>query len=152
MSEETTRSTPVEISLSAVLNDLENGVTRKTGDKGYDESRGSVQEKYGLSKSDVTELFKHPALAGKKVKIPKVVSFIIKDDRPDPTYGTPSAAGEKRMADARIQADAEAEAEQNGSVEGAIPTSIPETDSVEATTESGSDEIVKTENPEEVQF
>lgn len=113
MSENTEgREQPIEISLSGVLNDLENGITRKEGDKGYDSSRGSIQTKYGLTKSEVDELFRHPALKGKKVKIPKKVSFIIKDDR-EVTYGTPSAAGEKRIA-ARTSETPEAEIEIEG--------------------------------------
>jgi len=103
---EVERTGPVEISLLGILADLENGITRKDGDKGYCIERGSIQSKYGLTKSDVTELFKHPALVGKKVKIPKVMSFIIKDDI---GYGTPSVAAQTRMA-----------ATNGGSVEGQL--------------------------------
>ena len=143
-----TRNTPVQISLTGILADLENGVTRKTSDKGYDPTRGSIEEKYELSKSDVTELFKHPALMGKKVKIPKVVSFVLNDDR-EPSYGAPSAAGERRLA-----ASAEHEAEAGGSVEGVNTNEEPtlEPSDIEAVT--GSDEVVKTTEaaPEGVEF
>jgi len=133
MSEE--RTGPVTISLSGVLADLENGITRKEGDKGYNPELGSIQEKYSITKSDVDELFKHPALKGKKVKTPKKVSFVIVDDR-EVAYGSPSKAGEARLAK-NIAETPEAEVETDGEMLNADESPVINTeennDSIEAT-------------------
>ena len=48
----------VQLTTSMILEDLENGLTRPM-----------IQTKYGLSGKDLTELFKHPKLKGKKLKL-----------------------------------------------------------------------------------
>lgn len=92
------------ITYTEVIKHLKNGVTRRKGDKGYNEERGSIEEKYAISKTDVNHLFKHPALIGKKVTIPKVDAFVFVDDRPieekkalEQVYGVPTAAAKKRI-------------------------------------------------------
>jgi hypothetical protein len=70
----------IHISISDVMNLLKEGVTRCQGDKGYDPEKGSIQEKYGLNKSQVGRLFKHPKLKGLKVNIPREEVFQIVDD------------------------------------------------------------------------
>ena len=68
------------IILSEVLNDLKNGYTRLIVSKGYDPEIGSIQGKYDLTRTQVTELFKHPQLLGKKTIFAKSLGFIIEDD------------------------------------------------------------------------
>lgn len=69
-----------KISLSGILEDLENGVVRKRSSNNYNESVKSIEEKYNLSPSEVDELFKHPKLKGRKTKVIKELSFILVDD------------------------------------------------------------------------
>ena len=52
-----------------ILNDLDNGIDR-TG----------IQEKYGLEKWEVTQMFQHPTLKGKKAKKVRKLSFEFVDD------------------------------------------------------------------------
>jgi hypothetical protein len=94
----------IEITLSGIKQDLANGVTRCKGDTGYSEERGSIEEKYGLSKSEVKDLFKDSDLIGIKVRVPKTKRWVlIKDQEPAAVspvaaYGVPSATAIKRMA------------------------------------------------------
>ena len=100
----------ITVTVSQLLNDLANGITRCKGDTGYDESRGSVEEKYGLSKESVKEIFRHPKLANLKVKIPKIIEkpYDLVDDTEEklsdegetrPKFGEQSEAQKKRLAD-----------------------------------------------------
>jgi hypothetical protein len=59
----------VVLSISGILNDLENGLDRE-----------KIGEKYGLEKWEVNELFKHPKLKNRKAKKVKKVSFTLVDD------------------------------------------------------------------------
>jgi hypothetical protein len=59
---------PRRIKISDILSDLENGLERE-----------DIQKKYDLRPTDVTELFKHPKLKGKRAK-KKVTRLIIIDD------------------------------------------------------------------------
>jgi hypothetical protein len=68
----------MDISIKSVLEDLGKGVTRTTTSVGYDSTIGSIEEKYNLSKADVSLMFKHPQLANKKTK--KAPSFNLIDD------------------------------------------------------------------------
>ena len=52
-----------------ILEDLDNGIDR-TG----------IQEKYGLEKWEVTQMFQHPALKGKKARKIRKLSFNFVDD------------------------------------------------------------------------
>ena len=57
----------VELTVSGILADLDNGLTR-----------ANIQSKYNLTGKDLATLFKHPKLKGKKTKVaPK---FILIDD------------------------------------------------------------------------
>jgi hypothetical protein len=68
--EETQKNTtPSTITVTMILEDLENGIDR-TG----------IQEKYGLEKWEVTQMFQHPALKGKKAKKKRKLSFNFVDD------------------------------------------------------------------------
>ena len=61
--------TPNTITVSMILEDLDNGIDR-TG----------IQEKYGLEKWEVTQMFQHPALKGKKARKIRKLSFNFVDD------------------------------------------------------------------------
>ena len=61
--------TPNTITVSMILEDLDNGIDR-TG----------IQEKYGLEKWEVTQMFQHPALKGKKARKVLKLSFNFVDD------------------------------------------------------------------------
>ena len=61
--------TPNTITVSMILEDLDNGIDR-TG----------IQEKYGLEKWEVTQMFQHPALKGKKARKLRKLSFNFVDD------------------------------------------------------------------------
>ena len=52
-----------------IIDDLENGIDRK-----------GIQTKYSLETWEVTEMFKHPVLKGKKVKKKRKLSFNFIDD------------------------------------------------------------------------
>ena len=62
-------TTPSTITVSMILEDLDNGIDR-TG----------IQEKYGLEKWEVTQMFQHPSLKGKKAKKKRKLSFNFVDD------------------------------------------------------------------------
>lgn len=61
--------TPQNITTSMIIDDLENGIDRK-----------GIQTKYSLQAWEVTEMFKHPVLKGKKVKKKRKLSFNFVDD------------------------------------------------------------------------
>ena len=61
--------TPNTITVSMILEDLDNGIDR-TG----------IQEKYGLEKWEVTQMFQHPSLKGKKARKIRKLSFNFVDD------------------------------------------------------------------------
>jgi len=61
--------TPNTITVSMILEDLDNGVDRL-----------GIQEKYGLEKWEVTQMFQHPALKGKKARKVRKLSFNFVDD------------------------------------------------------------------------
>ena len=61
--------TPNTITVSMILEDLDNGVDRP-----------GIQEKYGLEKWEVTQMFQHPALKGKKARKVRKLSFNFVDD------------------------------------------------------------------------
>lgn len=77
------------ISIKGILDDLSNGLTRTVSSQGYDESIGSIETKYGLSKADVSLMFKHPLLMNKKTK--KAPSFNLIDDVSEETITTQAA-------------------------------------------------------------
>ena len=61
--------TPNTITVTMILEDLENGIDRT-----------AIQEKYGLEKWEVTQMFQHPSLKGKKAKKVRKLSFNFVDD------------------------------------------------------------------------
>ena len=61
--------TPQNITTTMIIEDLENGIDRK-----------GIQTKYSLEAWEVTEMFKHPVLKGKKVKKKRKLSFNFIDD------------------------------------------------------------------------
>ena len=66
--------TPATITVTMILEDLDNGI-----------DRAGIQEKYGLEKWEVTQMFQHPTLKGKKAKKVRKLSFNFVDDTaPDP--------------------------------------------------------------------
>lgn len=69
MSEETNAVAPVQVQLtvSGILTDLDNGLTRD-----------NIQNKYKLSAKDLKGLFSHPSLKGKKTKV--APGFVLTDD------------------------------------------------------------------------
>jgi len=69
-----------KITVSGVLEDLQNGLTRTAGGKHYNEEVGSIQEKYGLTATEVKALFQHDKLKGKKTIVQKELSFELIDD------------------------------------------------------------------------
>lgn len=62
-------STPERITTSMIIEDLENGIDRE-----------GIRTKYNLEKWEVSQMFKHPALKGKKVKKTRKLSFNFVDD------------------------------------------------------------------------
>lgn len=67
------------IVLSQLISDLNNGITRCKGDTGYNPELGSIEEKYGISKSDVREIFKHPQLKNLRIKT-NTTNYVLQDD------------------------------------------------------------------------
>ena len=61
--------TPNTITVSMILEDLDNGI-----------DRSGIQEKYGLEKWEVTQMFQHPTLKGKKARKIRKLSFNFVDD------------------------------------------------------------------------
>jgi hypothetical protein len=80
------------VSLSKVISLMNEGYTRKKGDKGYNPTIGSVQEFYDLGIVDgidqADELFRHPSLKGKRVRIVKPSTLNIIDDTAETTETT----------------------------------------------------------------
>jgi len=68
-----TNNTPQRITVTMILEDLENGI-----------GRTEIREKYNLQAWEVTQMFQHPALKGKKAKKVKKLSFDFVDDTVDP--------------------------------------------------------------------
>ena len=64
-----TNTTPSTITVTMILEDLDNGIDRP-----------GIQEKYGLQKWEVTQMFQHPSLKGKKAKKVRKLSFNFVDD------------------------------------------------------------------------
>ena len=63
------QETPTKITTTMILEDLENGI-----------SRDGIKEKYGLETWEVTQMFQHPTLKGKKAKKIRKLSFEFVDD------------------------------------------------------------------------
>lgn len=61
--------TPEVITVSMVIGDLDNGI-----------DRDGIRTKYNLEKWEITEMFKHPSLKGKKARKKRKMSFSFVDD------------------------------------------------------------------------
>jgi len=64
-------TTPQTITTTMIVEDLENGIDRE-----------GIRAKYNLEKWEVAQVFKHPALKGKKVRKTRKLSFNFVDDTP----------------------------------------------------------------------
>ena len=64
-----TGQTPERITTTMILNDLENGI-----------GRDGIKTKYGLETWEVTQMFQHPTLKGKKAKKVRKLCFEFVDD------------------------------------------------------------------------
>jgi hypothetical protein len=94
---------PVRITVQGVLTDLENGFTRNANDTNYKGEGQSIGEKYGLNKSQVSELFKHEKLKGRKVKKVRTPAFILIDEEAtDPAQITLEGAIEEAEEEATV--------------------------------------------------
>lgn len=71
---------PIKISIKGLIEDINNGLTRLKGDTGYNEKVGSIEEKYGIAKSDVREIFKNSQLVNLRVKPVKEKAYELIDD------------------------------------------------------------------------
>lgn len=60
---------PAQITVSQIMDDLENGRDRK-----------AIKAKYGLTADEVKMIFEHPKLKGVRVKKSKVIRFTLVDD------------------------------------------------------------------------
>jgi len=81
--------TPQTITTTMILNDLDNGIDRK-----------GIQAKYSLEGWELTEMFKHPVLKGKKAKKKRKMSFNFVDDTtptPNPNQTTVEGVIEEVM-------------------------------------------------------
>jgi len=66
--------TPETITVTMILEDLDNGI-----------DRNGIKDKYGLESWEVKQMFEHPTLKGKKARKVRKLSFNFVDDTtPDP--------------------------------------------------------------------
>ena len=92
------RTQRVHLKISLLREDLKNGLTRCKDDKNYNPEVGSIEEKYGLSKDDVKEVFKHPKLRQLKTIPVRIANFVLEDDLEEQTsFGSPTQAALDRM-------------------------------------------------------
>ena len=64
-----TTETPKTITTTMIIEDLDNGIDRE-----------GIRTKYNLEKWEVTQMFQHPTLKGRKAKKVKKLSFEFVDD------------------------------------------------------------------------
>ena len=67
-----TTETPKTITTTMIIEDLDNGIDRE-----------GIRTKYNLEKWEVTQMFQHPTLKGRKAKKVKKLSFEFVDDTVD---------------------------------------------------------------------
>jgi hypothetical protein len=60
---------PITLTVTGIINDLNEGI-----------DRDGIATKYGLTKAEVTELFKHPKLTGLRARKKIPVRFTLVDD------------------------------------------------------------------------
>jgi hypothetical protein len=71
VTQEAATAPPAQITVTQILDDLENGRDRK-----------AIKAKYGLTAEEVKMIFEHPKLKGVRVKKARVVRFTLVDDTP----------------------------------------------------------------------
>lgn len=81
------------ITVQEVLDLLDKGYARTTSSSNYNSEIGSIEEHFGLNKTSVSELFKHPKLKGRKTKTAKEVPFVLIDEEEE--TANPSASNEE---------------------------------------------------------
>ena len=59
----------IKLTVTGIINDLNDGI-----------DRDGIQAKYGLTKAEVTELFKHPKLSGLRARKKIPIRFTLIDD------------------------------------------------------------------------
>lgn len=69
-----------QITVSGILEDLENGLTRFSNSTGYDPEIGCIADKYDLTAKEVRRLFQHEKLKGKKTHKVEKITFELIDD------------------------------------------------------------------------
>lgn len=74
----------IKLTVSGILTDLDNGL-----------DRDKISVKYGLTKQEVNEVFKHPKLQGRRVKRKSAVRFVLEDD----TVSTVNSQGQPKVLD-----------------------------------------------------
>ncbi len=74
----------IKLTVSGILADLDNGLDRE-----------KIATKYGLTKQEVNEVFKHPKLQGRRVKRKPAVRFVLEDD----TTSTMTSEGKPKTLD-----------------------------------------------------
>lgn len=100
-----TQENKPQISVSGVLQDLKDGLTRD-----------GIAEKYGISKAAVKRLFKHPQLKNKKTIKPREEEFILVDDVTETTDQAAPETAEETVAEAQEEVSEESEEAQDESV------------------------------------
>ena len=89
-------ATPATITVTMILEDLDNGIDRV-----------GIQEKYGLEKWEVTQMFQHPTLKGKKAKKVRKLSFNFVDDTaPDPNQTSIMDTADVQIPDIDVHTEA----------------------------------------------
>jgi len=115
-------SEKIKVSIRGIIDDLSNGITRCKGDAGYSEELGSIQEKYGLTKSQINRMFKHPQLKGRRVHVAVDDPFELIDDVGDETittssYGERSASSQARAEAANSEDESQSEEDNDWGLE-----------------------------------
>jgi len=88
-----------KISLSTIVEDLSNGLTKwKKDDIGF----GSLEKKYNLTPTEAVQLFAHPKIKDVETRIP---TFVIIDDIPgtEETVNTNTESGISKAPETRVE-------------------------------------------------
>lgn len=116
----------IVVCIANIKNWLKEGITRRIGDPGYNAELGSVQEKYGLNKAEVTALFQDLRLKGLKVCTPKPSRILIAEDMESEDLTTLEAAPDAVPSDEAVGSDSTTGATYRGSI--SEPTSDDDTE------------------------
>ncbi len=85
----------IKLTVSSILDDLNNGLTRD-----------DIRTKYKMSPKDIKELFKHPKLKNKKTKTVYVPGFELEDD-------TENVTTDAEQVKENVETDAEQNVQDN---------------------------------------